>query len=352
MSENDEGNVMPYIHGGDIYRNRVSMDFSVNVNPLGIPQTVKRAVQEAIEDCGRYPDITAEKLLLAVGKMHGVPTEHLLLGNGASEILMAVVHGLLPSKTVIPVPSFYGYEYAAGAANGEIVYYSVKEEDNFCLSKDLYAVLTTDVKLLFLANPGNPTGNLIGKAALKRILSHCQAQGIYVVIDECFIEFCSGDNSVISEIDNFSNLILVRAFTKIFSIPGIRLGYLVCSNQEILRKISRHLPEWNLSCFAHAAGCACALETDYARRTAAFIRAERHLLAEGLAQSGCKVYPSEANFVLCYSQEPLYERLLERGILIRDCRNFRGLCEGFYRIAVKGREENEKLLRVLQEIKS
>lgn len=351
MCEIYQGAAMPHIHGGDIYRNRVSMDFSVNVNPLGIPQSVRQAVQEAIGDCERYPDISAERLLHAVSRMHGVPTGNVLLGNGASEILMAAVHGIMPGKTVIPVPSFYGYEYAAGAANGEIVYYSAKEEDNFRLGKDLYAALSEDVDLLILANPGNPTGNLIGKTDLIKILSHCKDYGIYVLVDECFIEFCSGDCSVISEINYFSNLLLVRAFTKIFSIPGIRLGYLICSNQQLVGKIGRHLPEWNISCFAHAAGCACASEMDYIKKTAAFIKAERCFLTEGLKQSGCKVFPSEANFILCYSKEPLYERLLEQGILIRDCRNFRGLCEGFYRIAVRSREENEKLLRVLQEVK-
>lgn len=342
---------MKGIHGGDIYRNDVKVDFSVNVNPLGIPKAVEAALYEAVENCSKYPDISAEKLTKAVSGILNVPKENLLFGNGASELFMAIIHGIRPRKTVIPVPSFYGYEYATGAADGEIIYYETKEENDFCLQEDFFCVLTEDVDLLFLANPNNPTGNLMSRKELIKVLDHCRDKGIYAVLDECFIEFCDRECSMLQEINQYTNLILVRAFTKIFAIPGVRLGYLVCSNPLLSDKIGRQLPEWNLSGFAQAAGYECAMQATFVEKTVAYIEKEREFLEAGLKKTGCQVFPGKANFLLIYSKQPLYDKLLEKGILIRDCENFRGLSKGFYRIAVKSRKENEALLRAIGEIK-
>ncbi|MGN0168408.1 MAG: pyridoxal phosphate-dependent aminotransferase [Acetatifactor sp.] len=342
---------MKKIHGGDVYRNHVEIDFSVNLNPLGIPEAVETALREAVKNCDRYPDIAAEKLKLAVSSMLNVPKEFLLFGNGASELFMAAVHGIRPGKIVIPVPSFYGYEYAAEAEGGEILYYETTAETDFCLTDDFFSVLTEDVEMLFLANPNNPTGGLLSREYLDRLLCHCRDRGIYVVLDECFTEFCTGEASVIQKTEAFPDLILVRAFTKIFSIPGVRLGYLVCSNPSLREKISRQLPEWNLSGFAQAAGCACAGQTAFVKKTADCVRRERQFLEDGLKQQGIRVCKSAANFLLIYSERPLYNELLEKGILIRDCRNFRGLSEGYYRIAVKKRKENEILLNAIGEMR-
>ncbi len=341
---------MEEIHGGNIYGKPVKLDFSVNLNPLGVPKEAVEALHKAVEDCSRYPDISAQKLREAVSRFYGLPKEKFIFGNGASELFMAVVHGLRPEKTLIPVPSFYGYEYAAGAAGGEIVYYENNEKDCFGLNEDFLSALTNDIGLVFLANPNNPTGYLISREFLKRILKRCTDMGIYVALDECFIEFCEDDMSFVREMDKFPNLIIIRAFTKIFSVPGVRLGYLLCDNKPLLEKIERQLPEWNISVFAQEAGCECILQSEYIRKTVNFLKRERSFLEEGLRQSGLKVYPSMANFFLVYSERPLYDELLQRGILIRDCSNFRGLSKGFYRMAIKSREENEVLLEALEQI--
>ncbi|MDE6388072.1 MAG: aminotransferase class I/II-fold pyridoxal phosphate-dependent enzyme [Lachnospiraceae bacterium] len=343
------------IHGGDIYRNQVDIDFSVNVNPFGTPEAVIRAMYRAVEQCGRYPDIEAEKLKRSVGGQLAIPEEYLLFGNGASELFMAVIHGIKPKKTVIPVPSFYGYEYAARAAESEIFYYEMKPKDNFCVTSEIYDVLPKDTELLFLANPNNPTGALLDKEAIKAFLRHCEERRIYVLLDECFIEFSGEEKSLRSEVEQFNNLIVVRTFTKIFTIPGARLGYLVCKNKPLLRKIAGQIPEWNLSCFAQEAGCACAGQTDFIHRTKEYVRQERVFLEDGLRRQGFRIFPSMANFILLYREEgacerTLYTQMLEQGILIRDCKNFRGLGRGFYRVAVKSREENEKLLQAVAKI--
>lgn len=341
---------MKGIHGGDIYRNSVRVDFSVNVNPLGIPEQVKTALHEAVELSVKYPDISAEKLRLAVSRMLSIPQEYLLFGNGASEIFMAAVHAIQPGKIIIPVPSFYGYEHAASAVSAEIIYYPMKKEKQFTLDESFLEVLTEDADLLFLANPNNPTGGLLSLKYLKKLLEHCREKHIYVILDECFIEFCDNAYSVLTELGQYENVLLVRAFTKIFAIPGVRLGYLLCSNQELVKRIERQLPEWNLSIFAQAAGCACAEQEAFVKQTTEYVKQERRFLTDCLRKSGICVYPSETNFLLLYSEKPLYEALLKQGILIRNCANYRGLSHGYYRIAVKSREENEQLCKLIGEL--
>ncbi len=342
------------IHGGDIYRNQVKIDFSINVNPLGTPESVKEVLRKAVERCDRYPDIKAEQLRIAVSNVLAVPSEYLLFGNGASELFMAVIHALKPKKVVLPVPSFYGYEYAARAADSQIIFYQMGQEDHFCLTKRLVKklekILDKDVELLFLANPNNPVGNLLDKETIFVLLQYCQKKGIYVVLDECFIEFCGQQNSMLFELEKLEaadHLILVRAYTKIFAIPGVRLGYLICKNSRLRMKIAQQLSEWNLSCFAQEAGIACAAQMEFIVETENYIKKERAFMEEKFRQKGLELFPSAANFILVYRKESFYENLLKKGILIRDCSNFRGLGKGFYRIAVKSRKENEILLKNL-----
>lgn len=341
---------MSGIFGGDIYNHHVKIDFSVNTNPLGIPEAVKLAMYEAVGRSSRYPDIMAAKLYQAVSCMLEVPKEYLLFGNGASELFLAIIHGIRPKKTVIPAPSFSGYEYAARAGGGEIIFYETKEEHNFAVTGQLDASLPDDVELLFLSNPNNPTGTLTDRELLRKLLCLCRDRGIYVVLDESFIGFCGREFSMLPEVEEFENLILVRAFTHIFSIPGVRIGYLLCSSRELIRKIKGQLPERNISCFAQAAGCACAAQTEFAAITSYIVQNERCFLEKGLTEMGFQVFPSNANFILFYSNKSLYEALLEKGILIRDCSNFRGLRRGFYRVAVKTRKENKILLKAIEEI--
>lgn len=342
--------IMSGIHGGDIYNNHVKIDFSVNTNPLGVPERVKMAMHEAVGHSNQYPDIRAAKLRLAVSRMLEAPEEYLLFGNGTSELFLAIIHGIMPKKTVIPVPSFSGYEYAARAGGGEIIFYETKEEEYFAITGELYGFLPDDVDLIFLSNPNNPTGRLTDRELLRKLLGLCRDRGMYVVLDESFNGFCGKEFSMLPEVEEFENLILVRALTKIFSIPGVRLGYLICSNRELRHTIQRQLPEWNLSCFAQAAGCACATQLEFAAIASYIVQNERCFLEKGLKEMEFQVFPSEANFILFYSEKRLYEPLLERGLLIRDCSNFRGLRQGFYRVAVKTRKENKLLLKAIREI--
>ena len=337
------------IHGGDIYTNTVKLDFSVNVNPLGVPKGVEDELHKSVAHCHEYPDIQALELKEEVSGQLSVPKECLLFGNGASEIFMGIMHALKPRKVLIPIPSFYGYEYVAEAVESEIIYFSLEKEKSFLPGEELLEILTEEIELLFLANPNNPTGKLLEREYLKRVLEICRDKGIYVVLDECFISFCEGDVSLVAELEEYPNLLLVQAFTKVYAIPGVRLGYLMSSNKALVQRIAKQLPEWNLSVFAQEAGIACVKEKTYIAKTVAYVQREREYLTDGLQKLGIQVFSGEGNFVLLYTENPFYEQLLRRGILIRDCRNFRGLSKGYYRIAVKTRKENEILLREIGE---
>ncbi len=359
---------MTMIHGGDIYRNQVQLDFSVNTNPLGMPVSVKKALQEAVEKSGNYPDIRSEGLAKAVAAWGGFREEMLVFGNGASELLLAIVHAERPEKILIPVPSFYGYEKAAKASGGEVIYWNLRKEDSYCLTKDFLEVLREDISMVFLANPNNPVGNLIEPRLLETVAKTCRDKGIILVLDECFIELAGKEktHSLAGKLEDYPNVIILRAFTKLFAMPGVRLGYLICE-KKLGERIKKHLPEWNLSVFAQEAGAAAAAERGFVEQSSAYIETERQYLTEILEKQGFFVYPGEADFLFfstCGKNEskkekntdfwkqdiPLYDLLLERGILIRDCGNFRSLQKGYYRIAVKSREENKTFAKILQEV--
>lgn len=352
MKERDE--MAKMIHGGDIYHNRVEYDFSVNTNALGIPKSVQTALAQAAVDCAKYPNPEVDALKAAIAKKDAVAEEWIVGGNGASELFAAIVHAIKPKKTLIPVPSFFGYEWAAGMEEGEICFFQMKEEDGFCLKEDFLPELTEEVDLLFLANPNNPVGNRIDEALLEEILVCCKKNHIYVVLDECFLEFCEQEahSSYRSRIKDYPNLFLVRAFTKIFAIPGVRLGYLISANEVQREKIKRQLPEWNVSTFAQYAGVAAAKETAYIEKTVRFLKEERAYMLARIKEMR-EIYvnqSSETNFLLLKTKLPLYDSLLKNRILIRSCGNYRGLNENFYRIAIRTRSENEVLLKQIKAV--
>lgn len=348
---------MKSIHGGDIYNNKVNMDFSVNINPLGIPHSVKEAMSDALSYADRYPDMACSGLKKAISEYFtqqgcSIQSEDVIPGNGASELFMAIAHAIKPQKAVLLAPGFFGYEHVLRAVGCDIGYFLLDEQSDFSPAARLDALmdmLTDDTDIFFIANPNNPTGYLADSTFMKQIIGHCKQKHIYVVADECFMGFCEKNYSVLSLLCDYDNLIVVRAFTKLFAIPGVRLGYMLSKNETVRQKVQRNLPEWNVSVLAQMAGEACIMESEYIKETASYVSGQRRLLSDGLKKLGFKVYKSDADFILFYSKLPLYDILLNKGILIRDCSNYVGLSEGYFRVAVKTFNENVRLLKVIGE---
>ena len=338
-------------HGGDIYRNQIRLDFSVNTNPLGMPDSVREALHQAVEEAEHYPDIHAKELTKAVAERLRISEKRLVFGNGASELFHAVLHAVKPSKILIPVPSFLGYEEAAKAMDCEVIFYEMKKEEKFSLTERILDTLDESISLVFLANPNNPVGNLVEPELIFKIAEKCRQCDITLVLDECFMELTGKEmtHSFFYQLDEFPNVVVVRAFTKLYAIPGVRLGYLICE-QTLAEKIRLQLPEWNLSVFAQRAGVAAIKEQEYVARAVVCMQTQRLFLCEELKAAGCNVFDSDADYLLFYSEKKLYELFLQRGILIRDCSNFRGLQRGYYRIAVKSEEQNRIFADVLRDI--
>ena len=338
------------IHGGDVYRNKVNIDFSVSINPCGVPAKVSVALNEALDSLEKYPDIRCEKLTKAVARMLNVKEENLVFGNGSSELFMAVANTYKPKRVLIAEPSFYGYEYAFEVNAGNVIYYYLREEDNYRLTKDFLNALTDDLDFIILANPNNPTGAMIDDELLVEIIKAAKDKNIKVILDECFIEFTDGNHSLVSKADEYPNLCIIRSFTKIFAIPGVRLGYFVCADSGFNEAVKKHLPEWNISAFAQAAGCACTECEDYVEASKKVLREERDYLLSEFKRLGIKAYDSACNFILIKDTRKLDEELLKEHILLRNCSNFKGLDEGYYRIAVRTHEENKQLIEKLENL--
>ncbi len=343
------------IHGGDIYRNKVDMDFSVNLNPLGTPSVVSDAVRTAFDKALVYPDIRQENVRKAVALFHGCERDCVYAGNGASELIMSVVRAEAPAKALILEPVFTGYEYALNSVDCDISRYILNEKDDFALSDFNPEVISEDTDMVFICDPVNPTGLSIDNDIISQILERAETTGTAVCIDESFLPMSdkallSGGQGSTELVKKYRCLYVIRSLTKMFGIPGIRAGYVISSPANI-EKIRRQLPEWNLSCMADEAICTgmkYLRESDFIKDTVEEIKKEREYLSECLRSQGFRVYESSTSYIMMKGPEDLYDELLKRGVLIRDLSEYTGLGKGFYRIAVKGHKENERFTEILR----
>ncbi|WP_090165919.1 pyridoxal phosphate-dependent aminotransferase [Pseudobutyrivibrio sp. 49] len=351
-----EGKKVSIMHGGDIYRNSIQHDFSVNINPMGMPAEVQWVLTEAVFHANKYPDIYHERLVEMTSGIFNIPENHIVYGNGASEIIMAICHSIAPKKVLLLAPCFSGYETCVKGAckDCDISYYSLSEDNDFEIHHDILEhIQVVKADLMFLTNPNNPNGKLISKTLLEEIVSACEKAGTVLVVDECFLALTGEEreNSLAYDISEHKSLIVLRAYTKTFAIPGVRIGYCLCGSEAMATSLRNHLPEWNLSMFAQMAGVECLKHMEYIEDSAKLIEQERRYLTQGLSRLGAKVYTSDANYILFKCSElDLNKKILEYSILIRECSDYNGLEKGFYRVAVKSHGENEKLLSALEDL--
>ena len=339
-------------HGGDIYRNSVDCDFSINLNPLGMPDAVREALKKSMERWERYPDPLCQQLTEAIAQKYQIRAETILCGNGAADLIFTAVLADCPRKALIPVPAFAEYEQALRATGCEICYYKKREATGFQLEEDFLDLLNEDIDMVFLCSPDNPTGKLIDRSMLWKILARCETYGIRMVLDECFIDFAENATtaSILADTKRWRTLFILRSLTKMHAIPGIRIGYAVTSDMEFLEKMEQSRQPWSVSIPAQVAGMASLKEGMRVKRTCDFTNRERIWMENELNKLGITHYPSDANFILMRSGINLYEKLKKQKILIRDCSNYKGLGEGYYRVCMRQRGDNQKLIDALGEI--
>lgn len=349
---------MEYKHGGDIYTNEGMLDFSVNVNPFGASESVKAAAKAAVESISNYPDSRCRKLRRALADKLCLSGETsrmedmLVFGNGAADLIYALVLAEKPRKAVLTAPSFLEYEQALRTVDCQIKYHKLKAERQFRLQEDYLDELTPDVDLIFLCSPDNPSGQVIEKELLERILKKCEQNHIRMVVDECFYEFLDEPQkaALLPAAPKHPQLVLLRAFTKMYAMPGLRLGYGICSDRSLTESVERVRQPWPVSVVAQAAGLAALQEEERTKEIREKLAAERRFLEHGLHEAGVEYIPSKANYFLLKSPVDLYAKLKDYNILIRDCSNYVGLEKGYYRIAVRKRGENEYFLQAVHKI--
>ena len=387
---------MPYTHGGDIYGDAaVELDFSVNTNRLGMPQAVRDAVMASAAAWEQYPDALCRKLRRAAAAFYEadgtpIPEDWLVFGNGASDILYAVVSAIRPKQAILLAPGFSEYEQALRMCGCEIRWLHLKEENGFSLEsarEELYAMLFDDSgdaskidsvptlsskhenvweKILILGNPNNPTGRAISATELERLAEDCRGTHTWLMLDECFQWFLDTrrEGSFVGNLLNGvgDHVILLNALTKICSMAGLRLGYGIIPNAGLRERLEKFRQPWSVSAPAQAGGVAAfAVLADHSEGnllewTVKSLQTERPRLGEKLEELGFIVYPSQTNYLLFRSPDEdsrdYKQGCLEHGILIRACENFEGLNRHYYRVAVRNRGENERLINILKEVQS
>jgi threonine-phosphate decarboxylase len=345
------------VHGGDVLSamektgRSALLDFSANVNPLGLPESVRHAVIQGLEQSTSYPDPLCRSLRCALSQYEGVPHPYILCAGGANDLIFRLAYALRPKLALLLAPTFAEYELALTQANCRCIHHMLREEDAF-LPRPSLVQEAENCDLVLLCNPNNPTGALIDPALMEQVLDTCIRTGAVLAVDECFLDFLPNEeeHTLKKKLEHYNKLIILRAFTKIFAIPGLRLGYALSSGTELLRKMDQAGPSWNVSVPAQLAGVAAIKETAYLQKTRCLIATERAWLQEALSALGLKVYPGAANYLFLRCQDrSLSEKLMEQGVLIRDCSNYRGLEPGYFRVAVRNRMENTALVRAMKE---
>lgn len=340
-------------HGGDVYRYKGCIDFSANCNPLGTPQNVIRAAAESAARMADYPDVHCQELKGALAVYEGVEEEQICLGNGAAEVIFSLCLALKPQKALVPAPTFAEYEQALASVGCQAAHVFLKEEKGFAIDEAfIQAIQREQPQIVFLCNPNNPTGVLTSRGLLLQILDACEGAGSLLVLDECFNDFIRDREQYTMKpyLSGHPSLFILKAFTKRYAMAGIRLGYGLSADQELLDKMEAVTQPWNVSSLAQAAGVAALQEEDYVEEGRRLIWEEKEYLRKELTGLGYRLYDSQANYVFFYSGRPLWEACRERGVLIRDCSNYPGLGEGYHRIAVRTHEENLRLIQVLKNI--
>lgn len=315
------------------------LDFSENVNPAGPPKRVSEEWSTLLKEVAAYPDPRGEPFLSAVAEFHGVSKDALFIGNGAAELLALLAERYRGKRAVVVHPTFSEYEATLQAKQVEVVHILSIEETGFQLpiGEIRQAMETADV--LYLCTPNNPTGILPAREDLLELIYYGAKVDCEIVLDEAFIDFIDESLSFIPEVKEFSHVIVVRSMTKMYAIPGIRLGYVV-ANPKIITSIKSIAPHWNVNGIAAAIGEICLQEVEFTEQAILYSNEQREKMKAFLQMNGCIVTDSRANFLSFKLREGritrrLYEDLLKCGIVLRHSENFRGMDGGWLRIGMK-----------------
>ncbi len=348
-------------HGGNVHKfarehkieKKNIIDFSANINPLGISKQALSKFNEVFEDVLNYPDPEYTDLKEAISNFENVSSDNVILGNGAIECIFLIAEYLNSKHTLLLAPTFVEYERAFSKYKSEISYYNLKEENRFELDiDDFIENIDKSIDTIVICNPNNPTGCVLKEEKLYVLLKYCKLNEITLIMDEAFVDFTDNEEEITMKkhLSKFSNLIILKSLTKFFAIPGLRLGYLLTSNDILIDKIKSDRMPWMINCVASNIAINSLMDFDYINETKRYILKQRKYLIEELNKiKAITVYNSTANYIFMKCDKNLEELLSKYSIMIRNCNNYRNLTDGYYRIAVKKNDVNIELINILKE---
>ena len=345
----------PSSHGGiNSIKTRKNgiLDYSSNINPLGCHPGVKKYLKKQMNLLSVYPDSNSAELKKNLEWYTKIPERQIVVGNGATEIIYNFSKAFLNKKTpvLIPIPTFSEYEASVKLQNCKISFFKTM---NLNTNLDNFLKKIPIKGCIFVCNPNNPTGILISRKKMQKIIQEASKKSTLVFVDECFIELSDPNQSVIKDIKKFENLFVLRSLTKSFGLAGIRIGYGL-GNKKIVDILNNIKIPWNVSGIAQKAASAALCYNNYLEKSSRMIEREKINLKKSISKiEGFSCYNTNSNFILIKTKQKsntLQKKLLKKNILVRDCSSFRGLNNNHIRIAVKTPKENKKLIKALEAV--
>jgi threonine-phosphate decarboxylase len=334
--------------------------FSANINPLGISDALRQSLAEHIDAIQTYPDREYKELRGAIASYCGASADQIIVGSGSTELISLLIATLAPKKALILGPTYSEYEREISLGGGHTLYYPLKETADFRMDVDDFcSQLDDSLDLIVLCNPNNPTSTAVNENEMRRILDACLAYGIFVMVDETYVEFTEAKDRISSVplTGYYTNLAVLRGTSKFFAAPGLRLGYAVTGNRDLHRHVSEKQDPWTISSIAEIAGRIMFRDDPYIHRTHALIADERdRMFRELSAWDSVKVYRPMANFMLVkilkedVDADQLFDHCIRSGLMIRNCSTFPFLSNRFFRFCFMLPEDNDRLIGKLREL--
>lgn len=333
------------------------ISFSANVNPLGVSPLLRTTLADKIDAITTYPDRDYVSLRKCIAAYSGTEYENVIVGNGSTELISLFIQIEHPKKALIIGPTYSEYEREISLGGGTTLYYPLKEKDNFQLDvEDFLANLNESIDLLVICNPNNPTSSCILRSQMRHILDACKQYDIYVMVDETYVEFAENMNdiSAVPLTNYYNNIVILRGTSKFFAAPGLRLGYAITGNRDLIKAINTRKNPWTINSLAVIAGETMFTDSDYIKKTRQLISLERARIYRLFQKhSDFKVYESNANFMLVrilrddITSQDLFDRAIREKMMIRDCSTFPFLDNKYIRFCFMNPEDNDRLLTCL-----
>lgn len=332
-------------HGGN-RKQGIRWDFSISLNPLGIPPEVQEAVVRAMRQTPRYPDPLCLELRQALAERLDISPDRIFCGNGAAECIDAFARARKWSCALIWQPCFGEYERAFCACG-------VRVRSALSVDAAAFAAEIADLPIhsaVVVCSPASPFGTIVGCEAIELLVDACERRDCTLLLDECFIELSDDPAGAWERVKARASVCVLRAFTKTYAMAGLRLGYLVSDDRALLRDMAAQVQPWNVSHLAQCAGVAALSQRDYLQRARKMIRTQRSQMIDAMRAIGVVCYDSQSNYFVWRARSGLDRQLERYAIAVRSCADFIGLDDTYYRVCVRTPSENERFLQVLEEI--